>query len=559
MPTPARTMVGHASRVLSLPPPRVEFVVLCHAVDAVSAAGHVDFTELSRGRVDMAARCISAATFVDHGVRSDVRLWCSSFVVPSGRPPRPAMAPLMAGHTRAEAELSRLVARLDASTPATPDGVREAVGCAALGADLGAADALIASQRAREAGSAKQASSLRVEVGALRGLLERAQASVLYEQVVAQSAREELHGAKKRLADALRAPPRAAESSSGGAGGQVASTPLFGLRASPLSPLVQPSQPSAGAASELLSASAAPRAPADDPSPKRRRLTLEKVGDLSFSELYSHYAQAEEGRRRAVARADAADCQLQTIAARLEVEGPRMARRAELLADARARAEFLGARLGAALRSQAAAERAASDATALAALSREGDSGSSGGALAAAAVAEAVVAGTLRAADDADAEVREAAARVELAASEERNMELHAHAVGARAEADEAVRARDVYLTLFRAAAAGCSLEALAAQFAPAARPGRLGLLDSSRTLGGLPGALPYSPEMRLLEGPTGGDVAGDASADGRGRGRSAGGEMGSGEASEGGRLEVWLSELGLVASAANAQSLSHT
>ncbi|KAJ1620960.1 hypothetical protein T492DRAFT_914678 [Pavlovales sp. CCMP2436] len=58
-----------------LPPPRVEFVVLCHAVDAVSAAGHVDFTELSRGRVDMAARCISAATFVDHGVRSDVRLW----------------------------------------------------------------------------------------------------------------------------------------------------------------------------------------------------------------------------------------------------------------------------------------------------------------------------------------------------------------------------------------------------------------------------------------------------------------------------------------------------
>jgi tRNA (pseudouridine54-N1)-methyltransferase len=55
--------------------PRVELVVLLHAIDEISAAGMIELNDISKGRIDMLARCIAAAAFVDHGVRADVRLW----------------------------------------------------------------------------------------------------------------------------------------------------------------------------------------------------------------------------------------------------------------------------------------------------------------------------------------------------------------------------------------------------------------------------------------------------------------------------------------------------
>ena len=66
---------GEAGPGPILPLRRVEFVVLCHAIDAVSAAGIIDLDDLVKGRVDMLARIMSTAIFVDHGVRRDVRLW----------------------------------------------------------------------------------------------------------------------------------------------------------------------------------------------------------------------------------------------------------------------------------------------------------------------------------------------------------------------------------------------------------------------------------------------------------------------------------------------------
>ena len=52
-----------------------DFVLLCHETRADVASGSFDLNNLPSGRVDVLARCVSAALFVSHGVRRNVRVW----------------------------------------------------------------------------------------------------------------------------------------------------------------------------------------------------------------------------------------------------------------------------------------------------------------------------------------------------------------------------------------------------------------------------------------------------------------------------------------------------
>ena len=58
-----------------LPADRRDIVVLSHETRADVANGSFDLNNLPSGRVDVLARCASAAFFVSHGVRAHVRLW----------------------------------------------------------------------------------------------------------------------------------------------------------------------------------------------------------------------------------------------------------------------------------------------------------------------------------------------------------------------------------------------------------------------------------------------------------------------------------------------------
>lgn len=53
---------------------KLDFVVLCHIGEA-AALGDFDLNNLPEGRVDLLARCVSAALFVSHGVRAGCRIW----------------------------------------------------------------------------------------------------------------------------------------------------------------------------------------------------------------------------------------------------------------------------------------------------------------------------------------------------------------------------------------------------------------------------------------------------------------------------------------------------
>jgi tRNA (pseudouridine54-N1)-methyltransferase len=52
-----------------------DVVVLSHETRADVARGDIDLNNLPSGRVDVLARCASAALFVSHGVRACVRVW----------------------------------------------------------------------------------------------------------------------------------------------------------------------------------------------------------------------------------------------------------------------------------------------------------------------------------------------------------------------------------------------------------------------------------------------------------------------------------------------------
>jgi tRNA (pseudouridine54-N1)-methyltransferase len=59
---------------LRMPSDHREIVLLCHVGEAASR-GMIDLNNLPSGRVDVLARATSAAFFVSHGVRTNVRLW----------------------------------------------------------------------------------------------------------------------------------------------------------------------------------------------------------------------------------------------------------------------------------------------------------------------------------------------------------------------------------------------------------------------------------------------------------------------------------------------------
>ena len=63
----------HASIVL--PSDARDIAVLCHETRSDVASGAFDLNNLPCGRVDVLARCVSAALFLSHGVRQNVRLW----------------------------------------------------------------------------------------------------------------------------------------------------------------------------------------------------------------------------------------------------------------------------------------------------------------------------------------------------------------------------------------------------------------------------------------------------------------------------------------------------
>ena len=58
-----------------VPSDRRDFVVFCHATPPAVLAGEFAVDDLGVGRVDLIARCVSAALFCSHAVRKSVRVW----------------------------------------------------------------------------------------------------------------------------------------------------------------------------------------------------------------------------------------------------------------------------------------------------------------------------------------------------------------------------------------------------------------------------------------------------------------------------------------------------
>ena len=54
---------------------RRDFVVVCHNVSPLVLRGTFSPNNLLEGRVDVLARCVSAALWLSNGVRADTTLW----------------------------------------------------------------------------------------------------------------------------------------------------------------------------------------------------------------------------------------------------------------------------------------------------------------------------------------------------------------------------------------------------------------------------------------------------------------------------------------------------
>lgn len=58
-----------------LPTDERDLVLLCHGTSAAIGSGQIDLNNLPHGRLDVLARCVAAALFVSHGIRSNTRIW----------------------------------------------------------------------------------------------------------------------------------------------------------------------------------------------------------------------------------------------------------------------------------------------------------------------------------------------------------------------------------------------------------------------------------------------------------------------------------------------------
>lgn len=68
--------LGRARSSRPAPPEDLrDFLILCHSTPEVITQGNFHINDLASGRVDLMARCVTAALFYSHGLRKQVRVW----------------------------------------------------------------------------------------------------------------------------------------------------------------------------------------------------------------------------------------------------------------------------------------------------------------------------------------------------------------------------------------------------------------------------------------------------------------------------------------------------